>query len=624
MKRQLEHFYAAFGDSGIMFILYAFSVVVNTLLTWNMELPAVYPDEISAAGTAAYFAGKDWSSLIKTIGGDGYIQAIIYVPVFSLFSSPYAIYKAMLVVNSLLVSFIPLIVYHLAAKLGIVRVRHKLMISLSCGMYVTYIAGSKFIWNESITSLLCWVMVLCVFTAWDRKNKSARFTMSILLGFLCAVSYAANERLIALTAAILVTVLAAHFIFREKVLNLAAFAISAVLSFAAEYFVNAALRADLWGDSAGLTLTSSAGGFFGSFYSGIYAFMTTTFGMGALAAALFVILMLSLIREGIRRRVDTPESNTKVYEPIKHKYSIRLTLFALFQFLTIGFTELFTSLFPAKSSGLSSFVCCGENAAPFALFLVLTFIIQYGIDLKKLLLAVGIYAYSCLCFAAAGYQAPLAEGAEKSLLSAILPLNGSFGIGASPMTYLIISSCVFSLYALLIVLVSCSRKHRTALTSVMIFTVCVLSCGAISTVYVPAVGRQNAEHTAPYCDVFALLYNTPQSPPIVAYETEPELAGLIQFLAPDTPVSLLSGNDKIPESCLLIAKNGVQLPNSAGSYDNVGKTSAYTVYAFGETARDFIRYSSAQSNQSNQSNPSNQSNQSNQLNPPVYPVTLLK
>ncbi len=594
MKRQLEHFYAAFGDSGIMFILYAFSVVVNTLLTWNMELPAVYPDEISAAGTAAFFAGKDWSSLLKTIGGDGYIQSLIYMPVFSLFSSPYAIYKAMLVVNSLLVSFIPLIVYHLAAKLGIVRVRHKLMISLSCGMYVTYIAGSKFIWNEPITSLLCWIMVLCVFTAWDKKNKSTRFTMSILLGFLCAVAYAANERLIALTAAILLTVLAAHFIFREKVLNLAAFAASAVLSFTAEYFVNASLRADLWGDGASLTLTSSVERFFGSFYSGIYALMTVTFGMGALAAALFVILMLSLIREGIRRRVDTPESNTKVYEPIKHKYSIRLTLFALFQFLTIGFTELFTSLFPTKNSGLSSIVGCGENVAPFALFLVLVFIIQYGIDLKKLFLAAGIYAYSCLCFGAAGYHTPLAG--ETSLFSPILSMNGSSGLDASPMTYVIMSSCIFSLYALLMVFVSCSRKHRAALTSVLIFTVCVLSCGAIGTVYIPAVGRENAEHAAPYCEVFELLYNSPQSPPIVVYETEPELAGIIQFLAPNTPVSVLSVNDKIPESCLLIAENGVQLPNTAGSYDNVGKTSVYTVYAFGETARDFIRYSSAQSN----------------------------
>ncbi len=600
MKRRLEQFYSAFGDSGIMFILYAFSLVANTLITWNMDLPAIYPDEISVAGTAAFFAGKDWSSLLKTIGGEGYIQALLYMPLFSLFGSPYAIYKAMLVVNSLLVSFIPLIVYHLAAKLGVARVRHKLIISLSSGMYVTYIAGSKFIWSEPVTSLLCWVMVLCVFTAWDKKNKSTRFTMSILLGFLCAVAYAANVRLIALTAAILLTVLAAHFIFREKVLNLAAFAVSAVLSFTAEYFVNASLRSELWGYNAGFVLTDSIGGFFEAFYSGIYAFMTTTLGMGALAAALFVILMFSLIREGIRKRVDTPESNTKVYEPIKHKYSIRLTLFALFQFLTIGCTEVFASLFLTRSSDSvpSIVVSCGENTAPFALMLVLVFIIQYGIELKNMFIAVGVYAYSCLCFALSGYSVSHAgEAAEHiELLSAILPLNGTSAINASPMTYLIISSCVFSLYALLIVIVSCSRKHRSSLVVTSIFTVCAVSAGVMGAVYIPALGKENAEHTAPYCEVFNLLYNSPQSPPIVVFEAEPELAGIIQFLAPDTPVSLLSAGDTIPETCLLVAGNGVQIPNAEVSYDNVGKTSMYTVYAFGETARDFIRYSSAQSN----------------------------
>ena len=55
MKRRLEQFYEEFGDHGIMFILYAFSVVVNALLCWNMLLPAVYPDEISVAGTAAFY-----------------------------------------------------------------------------------------------------------------------------------------------------------------------------------------------------------------------------------------------------------------------------------------------------------------------------------------------------------------------------------------------------------------------------------------------------------------------------------------------------------------------------------------------------------------------------------------
>lgn len=597
MRRRLEQFYAQFGDSGIMFILYAFSLVVNCLLTWNMELPAIYPDEITTIGTAAYLAGKDWSSLLGTIGSDGgYLQAVLYVPIFSFFNNPYAIYKAMLVVNAMLVSFIPLIVYHLAAKLGIVRVRHKLMISLSCGLYISYIAGSKFVWNESITALLCWIMVLCVFTAWDKKNKSTRFTMSILLGFLCAAAYAASAQLIALTVAIVATVLAAHFVLREKVLNLAAFAISAVVSFAAEYFARAMICAKLWGEGPGFSLTDSLGRFFESLYSGIYAFMTSTLGMGALAAAIFVILSLTLIHEGVRRRVDTPENNTKVYEPIKHKYSMRLTLFAMFQFLAIGFSEIFSSLFVAsgRSGDMYNVVSCGENTAPFALFLVLVFVFQYGIELKHLLLAVGVYAYSCLCFALSGYPRS-SEEAQVEMLAAVIPLNGHTAVSASPMTYLIMSSLVFSFYAVIIVFVSCSRKHRSVLVSTSVFSVVMLETVILGGIFIPALGKQNVEYTAPYCEVFPLLYNNPQSPPIVVYDAEIELAGTIQFLAPDTPVSLLGKDEKIPDSCLLVTKNGAQIPKAAGSYDTMAKTDKYTVYAFGETARDFIRYAQSQS-----------------------------
>ncbi len=492
-----------------------------------------------------------------------------------------------------MISFIPLITYHLSEKLGIVRVRHKLMISITGGMYITYIAGSKFIWSESISALICWIMVVCAFNAWDKKNKGTRFAMSVLLGFLCAVAYATDVRLLALTVALVLTILTAHFVFHEKVLNLPAFGISLLLSFTAEFFVRTLLREHLWGDNATFTFTKSLGSFLESFFSGIYAFMTTTLGMGALACAIFVVMTLMLVREGIRKRVETPESNTKVYEPIKHTYSLRLTLFALFQFLVIGCSEIFTALFLTNSTGsrLTAAVCCGENTAPFALFLVMVFIIQYGIDLKKLLLAVGIYAYSCLCFALSGF--PLTdEVAQAQMLFAVIPFGDVAEFNASPMTYLIISSGIFSLYALIIVVVSCTRKHRTVMVSTSIFTVFVLSSAMLAIVLIPSVGAHNSERTAPHCEVFELLYNSPQSPPIVVYEAEVELAGTIQFLAPDTPVSHLSAGDKIPDSCLLITRNGTKLPKANVSYDNVGKTPKYTVYAFGETARNFIRYSS--------------------------------
>ena len=603
MKRRLEQFYAAFGDKGIMFILYAFSVVVNSLLTWHMELPVIYPDEISVAGIAAFYSGKNWSAVIANTGESGYVQAVFYTLLFPLLKNPYALYKAMLIINAILISFIPLIIYHLSAKLGVARVRQKLLISISCGMYVSYIADSKFIWNETITSLLCWVMVLCFFTAWDRKTRSTRFTMSVLLGFLCALSYAANTRLLALAVALVLTVILAQTLFKEKIVNLPAFMGSIVLSFVAEYFLHNLLESRLWhgaGDD-GLQAAFKTS-FFGVFFSQIYAFMTSTLGLGAIAAAISAVMIFSCIREGIRRRVDTPESGTKVYEPIKHKYSLRLTLFALFQFLAVMCTSVFSAVFQRGGvSAASNFARYSDNLAPLSLFLMLVFVILYGVELKQILFGCGIYAYACLCFGLVGY--PVISRAEQSgqtPVMGLMPVTLDDGIAndITGMTYIIMSSCAFALFAVLIVFVSCSRKHRAALVSTAVFGVIVLAAGYFGIDYLPSVGQMSSEKNEPYRAVFDLLYNDPQSPPIIVYEAEPELAAAIQFLAPDTKVSVLKKGERVPESCLLIAVNGVQVPFEGGSYDNVGRTNTYSVYAFGESARDFIRYSSASGKES--------------------------
>ena len=161
MKKQLEKFYFSFGDRGVMFILFACSVVMHALLAMIPELPAVQPDEIGTASIAAFYSGRDWSGIMSRVGYYyGYIQAIFYAPLFPIFGgNPLALYKAMLVVNGIIISFIPLLAYHLASKLGVNKVWQKIVIAFCSGLYITYVAHSKFIWNEAICSLLPWLLI---------------------------------------------------------------------------------------------------------------------------------------------------------------------------------------------------------------------------------------------------------------------------------------------------------------------------------------------------------------------------------------------------------------------------------------------------------------------------------
>lgn len=598
MMRRLEQFYAAFGDRGIMFILYAFSVVVNSLLCWNMELPAIYPDEISVAGTAAFYSGNGGWPLLRGADSGGYVQALFYAPLFLVLDNPFALYKAMLIVNALLISFIPMIVYHLAVKLGVARVRQKLLISLSCGMYISYIVNSKFVWNETVTAVLCWLLVLCFFVAWDKRGKGSRFSGSVLLGFVCALAYAANERLIAPVIALVITVLIAQLVIGEKIVSLPVFAVALVASFVGEHFLRESLSSVPGSGISTNAETTVNGGntFFGIMFSQTYSFMNATLGIGALALALGAIMLLNLVREGTRNRVETPESNTKVYEPIKHKYSVRLTVFALLELLSVLCTVLFSALFDPLDKA-DVFGTATDNLGAPAIFLVLVFIFLYGIDLKKLLLGIGLYTYACICFGIVGY--PLVsrlEIVDVISINGLMPVDPSAAdVTTKGMTYIIMSSCVYTMFALLLVFTACSRRHRTMLITLSSFLIFVSVTVYLSGAPLQQDGIRNSEETEPYRDVVSLLYNDSQSPPILVYETDPRLASTIQFMAPEVRVSLMTREEKAPESCLMIAENGVQVPFEGGSYDNVGKTKKYTIYAFGESAREFIRYSSSKS-----------------------------
>ena len=88
MINALRRFYNSFGDRGVMMVIFTVSVIVHSLLTMHMELPAVNPDEIGVASVAAFYSGRDWSALMGQVYYYyGYVQAIFYAPLFLFFSN---------------------------------------------------------------------------------------------------------------------------------------------------------------------------------------------------------------------------------------------------------------------------------------------------------------------------------------------------------------------------------------------------------------------------------------------------------------------------------------------------------------------------------------------------------
>ena len=614
MKEKLERFYSTFGDRGVMFILFAFSVVVHALLSLYMELPAVNPDEIGVASIGAFYAGKDWSGIMYPIGYYyGYVQAIFYLPLFLVFHSPYALYKAMLVMNGVLISFIPMIAYHLAAKIGVPKVWQKIVIALSCGFYITYIAHSKFIWNEAISSLLPWALIWCVYMAWDRKNPYSKFSFSMLTGFMCAICYGAHSRLIAVVIALSLTVLIARFLFKEKILNLPAFFLTMLVSFTTEYFLRHLIQQNVWrGEPVGNTVEGGIerisgllepegfGQFIATLFGHLYTFCTSTLGLGTIAICIFVILCFSRLSEYYtNKKTARSEDNTQVYEPVKHKYSLRLMVFGIYGFLAVGGSLLLSVLYKFNSSqfgDIKDLIIFGrytDNAAPLAVFLVLAFIYLYGSNIRLIIGGAAIYAYVCFGFFSVSYPMVMKGGSyRESPILGLLPwrIGEDITESFSEMSFMIMTSMVFTMFAAMIVCLSCTMRFKTQLTSVLVCGIFTYTTLFVSFNYLPMRAEENLTKTAPVKEICEYLYNDSASPQIVTYQTASRTAALVQFLNPKTEVRLIRKASNLPENGIIILDNGTEIPYNPSNYDVICTTKDFTVLACGQYARDYIKY----------------------------------
>lgn len=613
MIQALKRFYSNFGDRGVMFIMFAFSVVTHSLLAMCMELPAVNPDEIGVASVAAFYSGRDWSALMGQITYYyGYVQAIFYAPLFMLFRNPYALYKACLVMNGVLISFIPMIAYHISGRLGIKKVWQKLVISFCSGSYITYIAHSKFIWNETICSVLPWVLLWVMFLAVDCKKAGQRCLYSAVAGVLCAVCYGAHSRLLAVVIAFILTLLIVRIFMKRVILVLPVFFPVLAGSFVGEHFCRKLIQQLVWkGNASGNTMESEIdrvlglfeeggfGRFLSALFGHLYTFMTSTAGIGALACSVFFLMLIVRISEWHNGRKTEVIDGVEVRTPAEHKFSARVTTLGIYAFLSVGGSMLLSVLFKFNSGQVGSikdltmFGRYTDNVAPLAIFLVLIFLFRYGITLKQTAWAAAIYAYVCIGFFTVSYaQIVSAKGYRESPILGLMPwrIGEDYTKTLTTDSFIVMCSVTFSVLALIAVFTACTRKHRNALVSGSFCCLFIYTTLFAGLVYLPDRAETNIKKTEPARLVSSLLYDESSSPMIVCYKLNSRNAGLIQFLNLDTKVTIIRKGKNIPDNCIIIADEEEQLPLEPDTYDHIGTEGGLSVYAHGETARDFIKY----------------------------------
>ena len=140
-------------------ILYFSTLILSIVPAFFYTAPA-FEDGLGTMATAAYLAGHDWSAFL---GEDGYYykygQSLWYIVPFMFINNAVIRYRLMLVINSVLTAFIPVIAYRIAADYKLAERRDAFAISLLTGMLPATLLYNKYTWAEANLFIIPWLIV---------------------------------------------------------------------------------------------------------------------------------------------------------------------------------------------------------------------------------------------------------------------------------------------------------------------------------------------------------------------------------------------------------------------------------------------------------------------------------
>ena len=191
-------------------VLYIATLTLSLIPAFFYTAPA-FEDGLGTMATAAYLAGYDWSNFLAA---DGYYykygQSLWYLLPFFLIPHAVLRYRVMLIINSVLTSFIPVIAWRIAeGKLHIER-RTAFLIAFLTGIYPSILLYSKYTWAETNLMVLPWVCLLLLLKIYGIEERH-RGRDSIFLAVTVVYAYMSHQRGMVLILAVTLTLVCPQF-----------------------------------------------------------------------------------------------------------------------------------------------------------------------------------------------------------------------------------------------------------------------------------------------------------------------------------------------------------------------------------------------------------------------------
>ena len=137
------------------FVLIFLFVIFNFFLITKIKTPVITPDEINTLAIPAWISGNKWDINTAYYGWGG---SIIYSLLFMLIKNPITLYRGILLLNSLILSIIPCIVFNVLKNFFDLK-NKKLLITISIliGLYPGNFSMALYSWNEIWVRVIVWL-----------------------------------------------------------------------------------------------------------------------------------------------------------------------------------------------------------------------------------------------------------------------------------------------------------------------------------------------------------------------------------------------------------------------------------------------------------------------------------
>lgn len=190
-------------------LLFLFTFIFQFILISGMKIPYITDEYGTIANSAFLSKIYNWSDAYSSSLSSywGYGISLLYVPVFWLFGwtgNMVLIYKLLLLVNAVLISFIPIIAYKILTMFEMKDSFYKYVICIISGIFPANMILSKCTWNETMLIFLTWlILFVCLNLFADKAKKIYSAVLPVLLVY----AYASSGRGIVIVIATLCTIL---------------------------------------------------------------------------------------------------------------------------------------------------------------------------------------------------------------------------------------------------------------------------------------------------------------------------------------------------------------------------------------------------------------------------------